>query len=85
MQKKADVFEQVEGPRGCRSLVHLLLVLGLMRVDAFKDAQSPGNHRDQEECVCECLVFSNDVMPCSMVGLGVVMYMLELISLMIVK
>lgn len=45
MQQKADVFEQVEGPRGRRALVHLLLVLGLMRVDAFKDAQSPENQR----------------------------------------
>ena len=45
MQQKADVFEQVEGPRGRRALVHLLLVFGLMRVDAFKDAQSPENQR----------------------------------------
>lgn len=52
MQQKADVFEQVEGPRGCGALVHLLLVLGLMRVDAFKDAQSPENQRDQELFVC---------------------------------
>lgn len=45
MQQKADVFEQVEGPRGGRALVNLLLVFGLMRVDSFKDAQSPENHR----------------------------------------
>lgn len=43
MQQKTDVFEQVEGPRSGRALVHLLLVLGLMRVDAFKDTQSPEN------------------------------------------
>lgn len=46
MQQKADVFEQVEGPRSCGALVHLLLVFGLMRVDAFKDAQSPENQRE---------------------------------------
>ena len=46
MQQKADVFEQVEGPRGGGALVHFLLVLGLMRVDAFKDAESPEKHKN---------------------------------------
>lgn len=46
MQQKADVFEQVEGPRSSRALVHLLLVLGLMRVDAFQDTQSPENQKE---------------------------------------
>lgn len=46
MQQKADVFEKVEGPCGSRALVHLLLVLGFMRVDAFKDTQSPENQKD---------------------------------------
>lgn len=43
MEQKADVFEQVEGPWGCRSLVHLLLVFWLMRVYAFENAKSPEN------------------------------------------
>lgn len=38
MQQEADVFEKVERPRCCGALVHLLLVLGLMRVNAFEDA-----------------------------------------------
>lgn len=46
MQQKADVFEQVEGPRGGRALVNLLLVFGLMRVDSFKDAQSSENQNE---------------------------------------
>lgn len=35
MQQEAYVFEQVEGPWSRRTLVHLLLVFGLMRIDAF--------------------------------------------------
>lgn len=35
MQQEAYIFEQVEGPWSCRTLVHLLLVFGLMRIDAF--------------------------------------------------
>lgn len=35
MQKEADVFQQVEGSRGCRALVDLLFVFGLMRIDSF--------------------------------------------------
>ncbi len=52
MQQKADVFEEVESPCSCGALVHLLLVLGLMRVDTFKDAQSPENQRSQKLFVC---------------------------------
>lgn len=37
MQKKADVFEEIERPWCSRALVHLLLMLGFMRVDAFQD------------------------------------------------
>lgn len=48
MQQKADVFEQVEGPCSCRALVDLLLVFGLMRVDAFKDAQPPEKQRERD-------------------------------------
>lgn len=35
MQQEAYVFEQVEGPWSRRTLVHLLLVFGLMRIYAF--------------------------------------------------
>lgn len=47
VQQEADVLKQVESPCSGRALVHLLLVLGLMRVDAFKDAKSPGNQRSE--------------------------------------
>lgn len=37
MQQKADVFEKIERPWCSGALVHLLLMLGFMRVDAFQD------------------------------------------------
>lgn len=51
MEQKADVFEQVEGPWGCRALVHLLLVLWLMRIYAFENAKSPENQRREIICL----------------------------------
>lgn len=53
MQQEADVFEQVESPCCCRPLVHLLLVLGLMRVDTFEDAQSPKKREISELVICD--------------------------------
>lgn len=46
MQQKADVFEKIERPWCSGALVHLLLMLGFMRVDAFQDTQSPEYTRD---------------------------------------
>lgn len=40
MQKKANVFEKVKCSRRCGALVHFLLVLGFVRINAFKNAQS---------------------------------------------
>lgn len=49
MQEEADVFEQVEGSRRCGTLVHLLLVFGLMGVDALQNTQPPEGQQDQGE------------------------------------
>ena len=43
VQQEADVLHQVEGPGGCGAPVDLLLVFGLMGVDALQDAQAPGS------------------------------------------
>lgn len=45
MQEEPDVFEQVECAGGRGTLVHLLLVLRLMRVDAFQNTQASVEHR----------------------------------------
>ena len=39
MQEETDVFQQVERPRSSGALVHLLLVFGLMWINAFQDTQ----------------------------------------------
>ena len=39
--QKLDVLGVVEGPAGGAAMVHLLQVLGLVRVDALEDAQPP--------------------------------------------
>lgn len=38
MQQEAYVFQQIESPWSRRTLVHLLLVFRLMRIDAFNYA-----------------------------------------------
>ena len=45
VQQKADVLHQIEGPGRRGALVDLLLVFGLMGVDALQDAQAPGNNK----------------------------------------
>ena len=62
MQQEADVFEQVEGPGGSGALVHLLLVLGLVRVDSFEDAQAPEN-RNQESFFYETWLLTECISP----------------------
>lgn len=61
MQEKADVFEQVEGPRGCGAFIHLLLVFGLMRVDAFEDAQAPEKQRKTLKHLCDKIVLAVEI------------------------
>lgn len=56
MQEKADVLEQVEGPWGCGTFVHLLLVLGLMRVDAFEDTQASEKKQSEKETQNFCVL-----------------------------
>lgn len=53
MQKKANVFEEIERPWCSGALVHFLLMLGFMRVDAFQNTQSPEYKRDLKIIVNE--------------------------------
>ena len=40
VQEEPDVFKQIECAGSCGTFVHLLLVLGFMRVDALQNAQA---------------------------------------------
>lgn len=45
MEKELDVFDKVESPGRRGPLINLLLVFGLMGINALQDAQPPGRHR----------------------------------------
>ena len=45
MEEELDVFDKVKSPGGRRALVNLLLVFGLVGINALQDAQPPGRQR----------------------------------------
>lgn len=45
MEEELDVFKKVKSSGRCGALINLLLMFGLMGINALQDAQPPGRRR----------------------------------------